>query len=569
MPLRALRTRWRQGCGRRACRAGRPPGCARRRGPSPRESAAPARWRRDRGRWRWAPGVHRAWADRASCARSGSAGPGVPGAALGDAPDVTDRSLLGGRYLLHGPQLLGQEDDGPDAAVSGDSGDVDLETVATRDQADDREAELRLGPELRQAGRDFSGEQRGRPLALFVVHADTGVVDDDAQVVLDALERHFDRRVVLREAGSVVKQLRDGEGHGRDRVRLQGEAGLLHDGDPVEVADLALGAAHHVVDAGGPVATAERRTAHHGDALGLARHLGVGVVDVQQVAEDRVSAVLALDAVQKRRLFGREALQEAGGALEDGLGVLLRRVLGRAERGVLFLAEPMQLGARPVQVTVRREQLVPQFGLGVFLLRPQRSVAGDECHDRDNGYRRHRNQAPHKCVSIHGNLSRHMTCGRLQIHLARPRNTADRHRSPAVKRRTCPDHKSASASKRSKITDAGMLSPDLRPPGRPQRHYIRPTRPRLRRVDMVLRPAASAIGRPFRHRSVQQFFMRGAAIPHIDPRTPPAAPGRPSPENGRTQLIAAGGVLRFTPTFPAGRVGVRQWRWRDGAVGPR
>lgn len=270
-------------------------------------------------------------------------------------PDIADRSLLGGRYLLHGPQLLGQEDDGPDAAVSGDSGDVHLETVLTRDQADDREAELRLSPELRQMGGDFSGEQRGRPLPLFVVHADTGVVDDDAQVVLDALERHLDRRVLLREAGSVVKQLRHGEGDGRHRGRLQGETGLLHDGDPVEVADLALGTAHHVVDAGGPVPTAERRTAHDGDALSLARHLGVGVVDVQQVAEDGVSTVLALDAVQKCRLLGREALQEAGGTLEDGLGVLLRRFLGFAERGVLLVPEPLQLGARRVQVAVCRE----------------------------------------------------------------------------------------------------------------------------------------------------------------------------------------------------------------------
>lgn len=179
------------------------------------------------------------------------------------------------------------------------------------------------------------------------------VVDDDAQVVLDPLERDLDRCVVLREAGGVVEQFGDGEGHGGDRGRLQGETGLLHDGDPVEVTDLPLGAAHHVVHARGPLTAAERRTAHDGDALRLTRHLRVGVVHFQQIAEDGVVAVLALHVVQEGRLLRRETLQEAGGALEDGLGVLLRRFLGLLKSSVQIGREPHQLCSRELELLVR------------------------------------------------------------------------------------------------------------------------------------------------------------------------------------------------------------------------
>ncbi len=181
------------------------------------------------------------------------------------------------------------------------------------------------------------------PLHLAGVHADPRVVDHDAGAVVGRLEVDLDGGVGLGVPGRVVEQFGDGEHDRLHRPADDGEFELRTDLDPPVVADPGLRAAHHVGERGDPALAARPRAAQHGDGLGPAPELGVGVVDLQQVAQHVGVVVAVLHVRDGELLLVGQALQRADGALERGLGGLVGAAPGPPGGGRALLQDAPQV----------------------------------------------------------------------------------------------------------------------------------------------------------------------------------------------------------------------------------
>ncbi len=264
-----------------------------------------------------------------------------------------------------GQQGAGQEEHRPYAAVGRAGVDGDAEAVAGGEDADDGEAELGRVAEPGDVGDALAAQQGRGLLHLVAVHADAGVVDDDAGAVVHRLEADLDGGVGLRVAGRVVEQLGDGQHDGLHGAGDDGDVGLAVDLDAAVVADAGLRAAHHVGHGGGGALAARPGAAEHGDGLGAAAELRVGVVDLQQVAEHVGVVVPVLHVGDGQLLLVGEPLEGAHRRLQGRLGGLLGACFGP----VPGLAEEVHHGLEAVRVRGAGEPLVEQAGRGHRLVR--------------------------------------------------------------------------------------------------------------------------------------------------------------------------------------------------------
>ncbi|GAA3040960.1 hypothetical protein GCM10020000_19480 [Streptomyces olivoverticillatus] len=173
-----------------------------------------------------------------------------------------------------------------------------------------------------------AGQQGDGLLDLLVVHAHARVVDDDGGAVVHGLEADLDGGVGLGVPGRVVEEFGDGEHDGLHGPADDREVDLAVHAYAAVVADPRGGAPYDVGERGGDALAAGPGAAQHGDGLGAAAELGVGVVDLQQVAQHVGVVVPVLHVRDGQLLFVGEALEGAHGRLERGLGGLVSAGLG-------------------------------------------------------------------------------------------------------------------------------------------------------------------------------------------------------------------------------------------------
>lgn len=246
-----------------------------------------------------------------------------------------------GCWCIAGEKLVGQENHRSYASIGGYGVHRDLEPVAGGQHAGDGEPELWGNAQTGDADRGPGREESRRAVLLLLAHAETGVVDDEADALRDGLDVDLHRSAGRGVVRGVGQQLGEDHRHRFHGLADDGEVDLPVDPDAVELPDTALGAAGHVEDGGDRLPAPEPAAAQHRDALRAAPELAVGVVDGHQVGEHvGVVAVLLLGVLDDHLLLVREPLKGAHGRLEDGLGLLL---------GVL--ADLGQLGGLTVQQT--------------------------------------------------------------------------------------------------------------------------------------------------------------------------------------------------------------------------
>ncbi len=293
----------------------------------------------------------------------------------------------GGLRDLCGEQFVGDQYHRAYASIGGNGVHRDPEPVAGGEHPGDGEPELRRNAQAGDADRRLGGEEGRGAVLLLLAHAETGVVDDQADARRHGLDVDLHRGAGGGVVGGVGEQLREDHGDRFDGPADDREVHLAVDPDPVEMADTALGAAGHVEDGGHGLAPAEPAAAEDGDALGAPPELAVGVVHGHQVGEDAgVVAVLALGLLDHDLLLVGEALKGTDGGLEDGFGLLLRVLADLGQLGGLPLEEPV---VDDVELVPLPQELVPlgaQLGVApaqfdVGRASPQDGTHGDQCYD--------------------------------------------------------------------------------------------------------------------------------------------------------------------------------------------